>query len=55
MSSDTTQTPTTVFQNMLLQHICFYLLKLTKHPSLSQKSGQQTPNTLISTMSKFQS
>jgi len=53
MSSDITQTP--LFQNMLLQHVCFYLLKLTKHPSLSQRSGQQNPTVLISTMSKFQS
>lgn len=44
MSSDITQTPTHLFQNMLLQHVWFYLLKLAKHSSLSPKKWSTKPN-----------
>lgn len=37
MPSDLIQTSSNLFQNMLLQHVWFYLLKLAKHSSLSQK------------------
>lgn len=48
MSSAITQTPITLFQNMLLQHVHFHLLKSAKHPSLSQRSGQWNPTIKIS-------
>lgn len=44
MSSDITRTLTHLFQNMLLQHVWFYLLKLAKHSSLSPKKWSTKPN-----------
>lgn len=44
MPSDLIQTSSNLFQNMLLQHVWFYLLKLAKHSSLSQKKWSTKPN-----------